>query len=107
MSYWNIGVVFPGDLKAMQTVQIKTYPYAAAALEAALWKHVSLNGQVYFQRSPFPKSEIGQIDRIAALLTLGARYSSERNSAEFSVTEDPNTAGAPDVIFSLGLKRRF
>jgi Protein of unknown function (DUF3187) len=107
MSYWNIGVVFPGDLKAMDTVHLKTYPYAGAAIEAALWKHFSLNGQVLFQNSPFPKTGIAAVDRIAALLSLGGKYSSGKNSFEFSITEDPNTAGAPDVIFNLSCKRTF
>ncbi len=107
LSYWNIGVVFPGKLKAMETVNMKTYPYAAAALEAALWKHLSLNGQVYFQNSPFPKTGIPTVDRIAALLSLGARYSRGRDNYELSITEDPNTAGAPDVIFTLAYKRNF
>jgi hypothetical protein len=107
MSYWNIGVVFPGDLKAMETVHMKTYPYAAAAVEAALWKHLSFNGQIFFQNSPFPKTGIGAVDRIAALLSLGGRYISGKNSFEFSITEDPPTAGAPDVIFNLSCKKTF
>jgi hypothetical protein len=107
MSYWNVGVVFPGDLKAMDTVPMKTYPYAAAAVEAALWKHLALNGQVFFQGSPFPKTGLGTVDRIAALLSLGGRYTAGKNSFEFSITEDPNTAGAPDVIFNLSCRRTF
>jgi len=107
MSYWNAGVIFPGSLKALQDVNLKTSFHAGAGIEAAIWKHFGILGQINFQTSPFPKMEIGPVDRIAALLTFGGRYTSGKGSLEFSLTEDPNTAGAPDVIFNLSYKRRF
>ncbi len=107
MSYWNAGVIFPDKLKALQDVNLKTSFYGGAALEAAIWKHFGILAQISFQTSPFPKMEIGTVDRIAALLTVGGRYASGKDSLEFSLTEDPNTAGAPDVIFNLTYKRRF
>ncbi len=107
MSYWNAGVIFPGKLKALQDVNLKTSFYGGAALEAAIWKHFGIIGQISFQTSPFPKMDIGSVDRIAALLSVGGRYASGKNSLEFSLTEDPNTAGAPDVTFNLTYKRKF
>ncbi len=107
MSYGNAGVIFPGPLKALQDVDLKTSFHAAAGIEAAIWKHFGILGQISFQTSPFPKMEIGSVDRIAALLTFGGRYISGKNSLEFSLTEDPNTAGAPDVTFNLTYKGRF
>ena len=106
-SYVNLGVVFPGDLHAIQTVKMKEYFYAGAALEAALRENFSLLGQISFQSSPFPHTGIGSVDRTAALLTLGGRYRTGKNSIEFSLTEDANTAGAPDVIFNLVYKKSF
>ena len=106
-SYFNLGVVFPGDLHAEQTVRLKEYFYAGAAVEAALLENFSLLGQISFQSSPFPHTGIGSVDRTAALLTIGGRYGTGKNSLEFSLTEDPNTAGAPDVIFNLAYKKRF
>ena len=50
---------------------------------------------------------IGAVDRASALVVLGGRYSSGTNSLEFSLTEDINTAGAPDVIFNLTYKKTF
>jgi hypothetical protein len=41
------------------------------------------------------------------LLSFGGRYVSGKNSLEFSLTEDPNTAGAPDVTFNLTYRKRF
>ncbi|SPQ01684.1 exported hypothetical protein [Candidatus Sulfobium mesophilum] len=107
ISYWNAGVIFPGVLRAQEEVALRTSFYGGGAIEAALWDHFSLIGQIMFQTSPFPKTDIGPIDRIAALLSVGGRYSSGKNSLEFSLTEDPNTAGAPDVIFNLTYQRRF
>jgi hypothetical protein len=106
-AYANLGVVFPGDLKAVDTIGMKDYFYAGAAIEAAMWRHFGLIGEVLFQTSPFPHTDIGSVDRVCALVVLGGRYSSGKDSMEFSLTEDANTAGAPDVIFNLTYKRRF
>jgi hypothetical protein len=107
MSYWNAGIIIPGRLKAEEDIGLRTSYHGGACLEAALWRHVSLLGQITFQTSPFPKTGIGSVDRIAALLSFGARYSQGKDSIEFSLTEDPNTAGAPDVIFTLAYKKRL
>jgi Protein of unknown function (DUF3187) len=107
MSYWNIGAVFPGELKARETVSLRNFLHGGTAIEAALWEKFSILGQVEFQTSPFPKTGIGAIDRISALLSFGGRYVSGNNNVEFSITEDPNTAGAPDVTFTLTYLRRF
>lgn len=106
-AYLNIGTVFPGDLKAENTVGLKACYYAGAALEAAVWESLHLLGQISFQSSPFPHTGIGSVDRTAALLSLGGRYFSGNNSLEFSLTEDVNTAGAPDVIFNLAYRKKF
>jgi hypothetical protein len=106
-SYFILGAVFPGDLHAKETVRLRSYLYSGAALEAAIWKNFSLLGQVSFQNSPFPETRIGPIDRIASLLTLGVRYSSDKNVFEFSLSEDVNTAGAPDVTFNFAYKRKL
>jgi hypothetical protein len=107
MSYWNVGAVLPGDLKARETVSLRNFFHGGASVEAALWERFSILGQVEFQTSPFPETAIGAIDRISALLSFGGRYVSGKDSLEFSITEDPNTAGAPDVTFNLTYKRRF
>ena len=86
---------------------MKEYYYAGAALEAAIRENFGLLAQVSFQSSPFPHTGIGTVDRTAALLTLGGRYRTGKGSIELSLTEDANTAGAPDVIFNLIYKKRF
>ena len=106
-TYFNLGAVFPGDLRAENVVNLRNFLYGGAGVEAALWKSFSLLGQVMFQNSPFPKTGVSTMDRISALLALGARYTSGKNSLEFSLTEDPNTAGAPDFALNVSFKRRF
>jgi hypothetical protein len=106
-SYSTAGVIFPGKMKARQSVALRTSFYAGAGVEALLFEHFSLLGQVMFQTSPFPETDIGQVDRISALLSVGGRYERGGRGLEFSVTEDPNTAGAPDVAFNLTFRGSF
>jgi hypothetical protein len=106
-AYLNLGVVFPGDLRARETIRLKEFLYGGLCVEAALWKGLSLLGQTTAQGSPFPRTGIGSMDRTSVLLTLGGRYYTGKNSFELSVTEDPNTAGAPDFTVAFSFKRRF
>jgi len=106
-SYFNIGIVFPGDLKAYEKVDLREFIHGGAAVEAALWKDISLLGQVFIQGSPFPETDIASVDRTDVLLSLGGRYYSGNNIFELSFTEDPNTSGAPDFTLSFSFKRRF
>ncbi|HXX80972.1 MAG TPA: DUF3187 family protein, partial [Thermodesulfovibrionales bacterium] len=55
-AYLNLGIIFPGNLKGKETVTLKNSIYGGAAVEAGLWEHISLLGQVVFQNSPFPKT---------------------------------------------------
>jgi hypothetical protein len=105
--YANLGAVFPGDLKGYQTVGLRNYGYAGTGLEALAWPSLSLIGQVSVQTSPFPKTDISQIDQAAMLLVLGGRYYAERSSFELSLTEDLNTSGAPDFILNFTWKMKL
>lgn len=106
-AYGNLGVVFPGDLRGHERVELREFLCGGAAIEAALWKNLSFLGQVFVQGSPFPKTNISSVDRIVVLLSLGGRYSSGNNSFELSFTEDPNTSGAPDFTMNFFFKRIF
>jgi hypothetical protein len=106
-TYGNLGAVFPGDLKGYQNVNLRDFIYGGAGVEADLWKRLSLLGQVFIQGSPFPKTGISSVDRLAVLLTLGGRYYSGKNSFEFSFTEDPNTSGAPDFSLNFSFKKEI
>lgn len=106
-SYINLGVVFPGDLKAHETVSLRNFAYAGAGVEAALWNNIAVLGQLFIQGSPFPKTGIPTIDRPSVLLSLGGRYSSGNDTFELSFSEDPNTAGAPDFTIAFSLKKKF
>jgi len=105
--YANLGAVFPGDLRGYQTVRLRNYGYFGMGLEALAWPSLSVIGQVSIQTSPYPSTDIGQIDRAAMLLVLGGRYYAERGSYELSLTEDLNASGAPDFILNLTWKGKW
>ena len=106
-SYLNFGIIAPGDLKGYETVDLRNYFYGGAAIEADFWKNIHLIGQLFVQGSPFPETGIPSVDRTAVLLSFGGRYYSGRNNFELSLTEDPNTAGAPDFTLNISWKRNF
>jgi hypothetical protein len=103
----NAGVVFPGALKAYQTVPMRTYYYAGFGIEAAWWERFSVIVQTMVASSPYPSTGIRQVDWPGILLTFGGRYSYGTGSLEFSLTEDPDTAGAPDFILNVTGKMNF
>jgi hypothetical protein len=105
--YANLGAVFPGDLKACQTVDMKNYVYAGAGIEALVWPDFSVLAQLILQTSPYPHTGISQIDNTGILLVLGGRYYVNSGNLELSLTEDPNTSGAPDFILNLSYKKKF
>ena len=106
-SYLNVGAVFPGKLRGHEEINLREFVYGGAAVEAELLKNISFIGQVFVQGSPFPETDIGEVDRTAVLLSFGGRYCAGKNSFEISLTEDPNTSGAPDFTLNFSLKREF
>lgn len=105
--YANAGFVVPGDLKAHQTINLRTFYYAGAGLEYLYDPSLGLIAQAMLQTSPFPETGISQIDTAAVWLALGGRYYLNPGSIEFSLIEDPNTSGAPDFIVNLTYTRLF
>lgn len=105
--YANLGAVFPGDLKAFQDIGLNNFYYAGAGIEALAWPRVGLLAQLMVQTSPYPHTGISQIDGTGMLLVLGGRYYADSGSFEFSLTEDPNTTGAPDFVLNGTYKKRF
>lgn len=105
--YAMAGVVAPGDLKGYQTVPLHTYGYAGLGLEAAWWERFHVIVQTVAASSPFPETGIREMDWPGILLTFGGRYSFDRSSIELSLTEDPDTAGAPDFMANIGWSMKF
>lgn len=105
--YASAGIVVPGDLKAYQTIALRTYGYGAFGIEAAWWERFHVIVQVLASQSPFPETGIRELDWPTALLTFGGRYSFGTSTVEFSLTEDPTTASTPDFITTLAWRKRF
>ena len=105
--YAMIGLVSPGDLKAYQAIPLRMFGYAGLGIEAAWWERFHVLVQTVAASSPLPETGIRQLDWPGILLTFGGRYSFDRSSIEFSLTEDPDTAGAPDFIANVGWTQKF
>ncbi len=105
--YANLGAVFPGELKALQTVRLRDFVYGGAGVEALIKPHLGLLAQLMVQTSPYPHTGISKIDDVGMLLVMGGRYYAGGGSYELSLTEDPNTTGAPDFILNLTYKKKF
>jgi hypothetical protein len=103
-TYWNLGVVFPGDVRGYQKVDLKNFVYGGAAVEAVMGKNFSLLAQLQGQSAIYPETDLLAVDRAAYLLALGGRYNKGKGSVEFSLTEDINLAGAPDFIVNFSYK---
>ena len=78
-----------------------------AGLEAAWWTRGSVIVQCLAGTSPVRSTGITALDQPGIILVMGGRFYLEKGSIEFSLTEDPNTSGAPDFIANLGYTHRF
>jgi hypothetical protein len=100
-TYWNVGAVFPGDVRGHEKVDLKNFIYGGVVLEAVLWKNFSFVAQLQGQSEIFPETGLLAVDRAGYIFALGGRYSTEKSGLELSLTEDINTSGAPDFIVNL------
>ena len=107
MIYANLGAVFPGDLKAYQTVRLNDFYYAGLGAEYFAFQNLSFLVHCLAQTSPYPNTGISKIDNTGMLIAFGGRKYVESGSYELSLTEDLSTAGAPDFIFNLSYASRF
>lgn len=104
MTYWNFGVVFPGDVRGHETVDLKNFVYGGLAVEKMLWENLSLLIQLQGQSDIYPDTGIAAVDGRAYLIAFGGRYYRGGKSFELSLTEDLNTTGAPDFILNFTYK---
>jgi hypothetical protein len=105
MTYWNFGVVFPGDVRGYEKINLKNFIYGGAAIEVDTGRGVHLMTQLLGQSSIYPETDLQAVDRDAYLIVFGGRYRKEGKSMELSLTEDLSTSGAPDFIINLTYKR--
>lgn len=104
MTYANLGVVFPGDVRGHEKVDLKNFVCGGAGVEAYIGKGVSFLVQLQGQSQIYPETDLLAVDRDAYLLVIGGRYKTGKRSFDFSLTEDINTSGAPDFILNLTYK---
>ena len=104
ISYWNIGAVFPGDVDGYGNIDLHNFIYGGAAIEIDILKRWSILFQLHAQSPVYPETDLHAIDWTAYLLAFGCRYNKDNHSIEFSITEDLNSAGAPDFIANISYK---
>jgi hypothetical protein len=104
MSYWNIGVIFPGDVDGYQRIDLNNFIFAGAAVEMDIARKWDLLLQIIAQSPVYPETELLAVDRTAYLLSFGCRYNRGDNGMEFSITEDINESGAPDFTANISYK---
>jgi len=104
MTYWNLGVVFPGDIKGHDTLDLKNFVYGGAAVETGFLNYLDLVVQLMWQSTIYPETDIVPVDREACFIVIGGRYATGEKSYELSLTEDISTSGAPDFILNFTYK---
>jgi hypothetical protein len=104
MTYWNLGAVFPGDVKGHERVDLDNFIYGGLTIESMFSPNLSLLVQLHGQSGIYPDTEISAVDDRAFLIAFGGRYYSGSKSFELSLTEDLNTTGAPDFIINFTYK---
>jgi len=104
MSYWNIGAVFPGDVDGYRNIDLSNFMYGGTAIEIDVLQRWALLFQFQAQSPVYPETDFHAIDWTAYLLAFGCRYYKGSNSMEFSITEDINSADAPDFTANISYK---
>lgn len=101
MTYWNVGGVLAGDVKGHQTLDADDFLFGGAAVEAHINEKLSLLAQLMGQTPIYPTTDLTTIDDDTWMISFGGRYHAGKGSLELSITEDLNTAAAPDFICNL------
>lgn len=104
ITYWNLGVVFPGDVRGYENINLKNYVNGGLAVETELVGNLNLIVQLHGQSEIYPDTGIAAVDGRAFFIALGGRYYSGGGNYELSLTEDLNTSGAPDFIINFTYK---
>jgi hypothetical protein len=108
MLYFNTGIGLIDKLEAMQKIKLRNYFYGGLGFEWLYSRSISLDAQLMIQTSPFPKSGVKFIDYPSMLGSLGGRYKVDAlSSLGIAVTEDPDTAGAPDIMIGADYRYHF
>ncbi len=104
MTYLNFGGILAGDVRGHQTIDMDDFIFGGAAVEAHINEKLSLLAQVMGQTPIYPKTDLTTVDDDTWMIALGGRYHVGKGSLELSLTEDLNTAAAPDFIVNLTYK---
>ncbi len=105
MFHLNLGYTIPGDMGEME---LKGFFSGAVAGSYPLTGRLTGVVEVMFQESPLEETGIAELDRGPVILTFGGLFDAGQGRVvEVSLSEDLNTAGAPDFTLNLGVRFRF
>ena len=108
MAYTNLGIVFADKYRGRGGIDLRNYLFGGLGIEWMYTRNLSLYTQFFIQDTPFEKTGIREMDEPGSILSFGAKYLVSRDFAlELSFSEDPNTAGAPDFMVSLGSSYKY
>jgi len=106
--YVNIGYGTGSTLKALRDIGLKPSYFGGIGLEWQYTRRVCLNIQMITQSSPYPATGIRSLDDPSLLASIGGSYSmTDKSALGISITEDPDTAGAPDIMAGVDYRYRF
>lgn len=106
--YINVGYVVTDTYDAKECIDMKDFMFGGLGAEWMYSPNVSLYAQLYVQGSSYEDIGVREIDDSVSILSFGGKYRLRKNlTLEFSFSEDPNTAGAPDFMAVFGTSYRY
>jgi hypothetical protein len=108
MVYTNVGYVVTDTYDAKEDIDMKDFMFGGLGAEWMYSPNVSLYAQLYVQGSAYEDIGVREIDDSVSILSFGGKYRMRKNlTLEFSFSEDPNTAGAPDFMVGFGTSYKY
>jgi hypothetical protein len=102
MLYGNLGIAFADTYEANEDINLNDYYFGGAGFEWMYSRTTSVLAQLFVSSSPYD-SGIREIDGTGTILSLGSKHLvSKKVVLEWSFSEDLNTTGAPDFMFTFG-----
>ncbi|KJR40848.1 hypothetical protein MCHI_003249 [Candidatus Magnetoovum chiemensis] len=96
------GVIFPGDIKAYETVSTQPYGYISTGASIKLMTKLHFLTSVLAETSPLKDTGIGKVNNTAIAAAFGFRYEYKKKTyLHLSITEDLNTTAAPDFTANI------
>lgn len=98
--YGQGGVLYMGDSKILQNIQINWAAFATAGIKFQPWNSIQLKAQFDFHSALYD-SELTFFDHVIQITFGGSYIANKKHSVDFSIAEDIKSASSPDVTFNM------